>query len=478
MATTTDTSHHQELAGPDAAAPGYYQARPSTEKAATGPGRGSSQQPRPSGEAAGGPASTTDHDAEKAAGNDITDPDKPPAEQEFPEGGARAWATASGTALIMFCTLGYVNSWGVYQAYYETHQLSHRTADEIAWIGSLQGFFIFGVGLVGGPMFDRWGEKVIWPAAALYVLSLMMTSLCTEYWHFMLAQGVLGGVSLGLTMCPSMAATPQYFNKKRGGAMGMVIAGSSIGGVVWPIALSKMLNNESLGFGWSIRIVGFIILGLLAYSVVGIKARLPPRKSGFLLPGAFKEPVYCLCIASIFFLFMGMFTPFFFLPSYAITKGMDEVLAGYLLAILNGASFPGRVLPGVLSDKFGRFNMLLGSAIASAIITLCWTRCETNAGIIVFAAFFGFCSGAIVSGASVSLASCPKDPKNIGTYMGMGLFVSSFAALISPPINGSLLTHNGGFLGVSILSGVLLFVGGVLVVVAKALSPGGVFGKI
>ncbi|KAK4240412.1 putative monocarboxylate permease [Achaetomium macrosporum] len=397
--------------------------------------------------------------------------------QEFPEGGVRAWMVATGTALIMFSTLGYVNSWGVYQAYYETHQLSDHSPDQIAWIGSLQGFFVFAGGLVGGPMFDRWGAKVIRPGALLYVVSQMMTSLCKKYWQFMLAQGVLGGISLGLTMCPSMAATPQYFNQKRAAAMGMAIAGSSIGGVVWPIALSKMLNNSSLGFGWSVRIVGFILLGVLTYATLAIKARLPPRKSGFLLPGAFKEPVYTISIVACFFLFMGMFTPFFFLPTYALTKGMNQTLAGYLLAILNGASFPGRVIPGILADKLGRFNMFFFSAIASGIITLCWTKCESNAGIIVFAIFFGFASGAIVSGASVTLASCPKDPKNIGTYMGMGLFLASFAALISPPINGALVRKEDGVLHMSILSGVLLLFGSVVVLVAKAVSPAGLWSR-
>lgn len=131
-----------------------------------------------------------------------------------------------------------------------------------------------------------------------YVLSLMMTSLCKKYRQFMLAQGVLGGLSLGMTMCPCMAATPQYFNKKRAAAMGMAVVGSSIGGVVWPIALSKMLNNSSLNFGWSVRIVDFVILGVLAFADSVIRARLPPRKSGVLLLGAFRDPVYSISIAA------------------------------------------------------------------------------------------------------------------------------------------------------------------------------------
>jgi hypothetical protein len=34
----------------------------------------------------------------------------------FPEGGARAWSVALGTAGILFCTFGYVNAFGYIQA--------------------------------------------------------------------------------------------------------------------------------------------------------------------------------------------------------------------------------------------------------------------------------------------------------------------------------------------------------------------------
>ena len=94
-------------------------------------------------------------------------------------------------------------------------------------------------------------------------------------------------------------------------------------------------------------------------------------------------------------------------------------MAFYLDAIINGASFPGRVIPGILAYKLGRMNMLIAAGISSGVLTLCWQRVESNVGLIVFSAIFGFCSGVIVSGGVVALASCPKDPKNIGTYMGM-----------------------------------------------------------
>jgi MFS family permease len=305
----------------------------------------------------------------------------------------------------------------------------------------------------------------------------MMTSICKELWHFILAQGVLGGIASGMVFSPAIAAVGQYFHKKRGIAMSIGIAGSSLGGVIFPIALNEMLRKPNLGFGWSVRILGFVILALLAPSCLVIKARLPPRKSSFLILSALKEPPFITLVASCFFLLMGMFPPMFFLPSYAIAHGMSSKLAFYLVAIFNAASLPGRILPGFLADKLGRLNMLFFAGISSGILALCWQVCEDNAAIIVFTALFGFCSGAIISGMSVGLASVPKDPRNIGTYLGMGMGMSAFATLVGPPASGAMVSRYHGFEQVSIFSGVVLLVGSVLVIPAKLLAGHGLLSK-
>lgn len=125
----------------------------------------------------------------------------------YPEGGFRAWSVVAGCACILFCTFGYGNAFGVYQEYYATHQLRNETPSAISWIGSLQVFFLFGGALFGGPLFDRYGAKVIWPPAITYIFSVMITSICKKYWHFLLAQGILGGFCMGMSMGPAMAAT-------------------------------------------------------------------------------------------------------------------------------------------------------------------------------------------------------------------------------------------------------------------------------
>ena len=106
----------------------------------------------------------------------------------FPDGGLRAWLVVLGAATINACSFGCASSFGVYQAYFQRNQLSDRSPSEIAWIGSLQLCFMFAGGFFSGPIFDRFGaRRLIIPASLGYVLSIMFTSLCTEYWHFILS---------------------------------------------------------------------------------------------------------------------------------------------------------------------------------------------------------------------------------------------------------------------------------------------------
>ncbi|GJC99151.1 Riboflavin transporter MCH5 [Colletotrichum higginsianum IMI 349063] len=397
-------------------------------------------------------------------------------DDEYPEGGTRAWLVAAGTAGILFCSLGYTNSFGVFQAYYMRNQLRDHTPDDISWIGSIQAFLVFASGAIGGPVFDRYGAWVIRPAAVVYIFSVMMTSLCREYWQFMLAQGVLSGISNGLIMFPAMAATPQYFLKRRGAAMGLVIAGSSVGAVVFPIVLSELL--ETVGFGWSVRVCGFIMMPVLLFSSMTVRARLPPRKSRFFVWTAFRDPLYLCLIGGVCLMFVGMFIPLFYLPTFGIDHGMNPALASYLVAIINGASVPGRIVPGILGDKFGRINTLFTAGLLTGVLILVWPKAGNEAGIIGFSAAYGLTSGAIISGGSVVFTLCPKSPKDIGTYMGMGIAFASMAVLVGPPVSGALLNRYHGYDQISIFGGVVCMAGTVLALCAKMFTNEGLLGFV
>ena len=63
----------------------------------------------------------------------------------------------------------------------------------------------------------------------LTVLGFMMTSLCTAYWQFLLAQGVCTGLGMTCLFVPCVAVVPPFFDKRRALAMGIAATGGSIG---------------------------------------------------------------------------------------------------------------------------------------------------------------------------------------------------------------------------------------------------------
>lgn len=118
-----------------------------------------------------------------------------------------------------------------------------------------------------------------------------------------------------------------------------MVAGSSIGGVVLPIMVQQLIPQ--IGFGWTIRAIAFMFLGLLAIANLTIKSRLPPARRPFdamELVGPFKEKPFLLLALASFFIYIGGFLPFNFVIVQAEASGMSANLASYLVSILNAAS--------------------------------------------------------------------------------------------------------------------------------------------
>ncbi|KAG7093111.1 hypothetical protein E1B28_009396 [Marasmius oreades] len=55
-----------------------------------------------------------------------------------PEGGTRAWFVVVGLTCCLFTSYGYINSWGVFQTYYEQNLHIGLDPTTISWIGAAQ----------------------------------------------------------------------------------------------------------------------------------------------------------------------------------------------------------------------------------------------------------------------------------------------------------------------------------------------------
>ncbi len=178
---------------------------------------------------------------------------------------------------------------------------------------------------------------------------------------------------------------------------------------------------EERGFGWSMRAAAFLILGLLIYANLTVKSRLPPQPKIWNITDFIKplgELPFLLTVLASFAFFFGMFLPFNFIILSAEYNGMGPNLAGYLLAVLNAVSIFGRTLPGFVADRLGRYNVMIVTSFLSTILVLAlWLPARGNVPYILFAAFYGFSSGAFVSLAPALIAQI-SDIRQIGVRTG------------------------------------------------------------
>lgn len=161
-----------------------------------------------------------------------------------------------------------------------------------------------------------------------------------------------------------------------------------------PIAIGNLLGNPSISFAWALRIVAFISIPLLIIGNLFIRKRLPPREPGpFIDLSFFKDSRYCLFVVAMFLVLWGNWTPYFFVQSIAAEVGVPENIAFYLVAIINGLSMPGRIIPGILADRVGPFNVFVPSAISAGILTLCCISIHSAAGLYTYCVLYGLFSG-------------------------------------------------------------------------------------
>lgn len=378
-----------------------------------------------------------------------------PALPEFPEGGRQAWLTVLGGFLILFCTFGTVQSFGVYQDYYSRVLLSERTASDISWIGSMQTFLLFAGGLPTGKLFDDgYFHHCLAFGSLIYLFSIFMLSLVQpgQYYQVFLAQGVGLGIGMGLIMLPALSVTSHYFRRRRAVAMGVVIAGSSTGAVVFSILLNNLFNGK-VGFPWGVRTAAFIDLVFLLTANLVMKTRLPSRRERpnakpINIRAVLSDGGYWLCIIGAALVFWGLFVPFFYLQVFAELHGLPKSLAFYAIPIMNASSLFGRTIPNFLGDYFGPFNIMIPCTIISGGLIYLMFAATGVAGTVVFGILYGFFSGGFISIITPAVASFSRDLNEIGTRIGIACFVIGFALLTGTPIAGALVqqNHNGPYI--------------------------------
>ncbi|KAI5295346.1 hypothetical protein KEM52_001668 [Ascosphaera acerosa] len=329
---------------------------------------------------------------------------------------------------------------------------------------------------VCGYLFDNHGPAGSnFVGAFLHVFGLMMCSISHEYYQILLSQGVCSAMGAGLLFWPTMYSATTWFDRKRGLALGIAASGSGLGGVIMPIVVEQLLPK--VGFGWTMRVCAFIILALCIVINLTVKSRLPPQKKPF-EAAAFvrplREPTFSLTAFGIFLFAFGLFIPFNYIILFGKRWGMSEDLAKYLSSILNSASIFGRIIPGAIADKVGRFNVMIVTCVLSCIWVLAlWIPANTNALVILFALFYGFTSGAFVS-LPPALIGQISEVKQIGVRTGVVFLFTAIGALVGNPIGGALVKDplHDSYWKLQVFAGVMMAGGSASLLAARLTQTG------
>lgn len=227
-----------------------------------------------------------------------------------PDGGTTAWLQVLCGHLIVFNAWGYINSFGIFQPYYVS--LLNRPPSDISWIGSLQICLVYGVGTFSGRAMDAgYLRPTLVVGFTLQLLGIFMTSLSSSYWQFILAQGICQGLGDGLLFCPIVAVVSTYFSKRRTLAISSAACGGATGGMVFPAIARQLLPK--VGFAWTVRVMGFVVMFNAVVVLTLVRQRLPPRKTGPLIEwGAFTELPYALFASGTFLCLWATFYAYYY----------------------------------------------------------------------------------------------------------------------------------------------------------------------
>jgi len=274
----------------------------------------------------------------------------------------------------------------------------------------------------------------------------------------------MGGLGGALLNTPAYGVIAHFFNVRRGLATGIATTSGGIGGIVFPLLLQHLL--PSVGFGWSTRVLGFILVILAVPANLFIRTRLPPLKGS--ADGArfvsvwpdfriFHDPRFALCSLGIIFMECGLFVPLTYIVSYATWRGQDTTSSYLLLSYLNVGSVVGRVVPGHLADKFGRFNVIV-ITISLCVVSVIglWLPAGSSQGMLIaYVVLFGFASGSNLGLIPVCLGQL-CDSREFGRFLSTAMMIASLGTLTSLPIAGVLLEtkpNEGGWTALILFSG-------------------------
>ncbi|THU88506.1 MFS general substrate transporter [Dendrothele bispora CBS 962.96] len=293
-------------------------------------------------------------------------------------------------------------------------------------------------------------------------MGLVFASFATKLWHLYLTQALLYGLGSSMYYYPLMTLAPTYFDRHRGFAMGLILAGSGVGGLVMALVLQNLLDQY--GIGWALRILGVwnFVVGVGVAMVVrgqrqsggesGNGGSSMPNKS-LMRRGTFWYQSFAAFLQA-----GGNVVPLYYMSSYAVSVLLlPQSTSSLFVSINSGVNSISRILMGILADHIGRQNTLVAGTFLSSLSVFALWYSPTTSGssgsggeggdvnrFIAFIVMYGIYAG----GYNALLPTTIMEVYGVENYKSVNsvmYFIRGLGSIFGAPVAGVILgSHKRG----------------------------------
>jgi MFS family permease len=302
--------------------------------------------------------------------------------------------------------------------------------------------------MVWGGLSDRWGPRpIVLTGSVLLAASLALTSIAPSLLIFQLAFGLLVGVAAAAVFAPMMACVTGWFETQRSLALSLVSAGMGMA----PMTMAPFAAWLVSGHDWrtSMQVIALVVAVVMI--PVSLLVRRPPaleaagqgtavasEASGDMSTReVLRSPQFIVLCLTNFFCCATHSGPIFHTVSYAITCGIPMIAAVSIYSVEGLAGMGGRVVFGILGDRFGARQVLVLGLLAQAFGALAYVFAGGLASFYAVAGLFGFIyAGVMPLYAVIARENFPL--RLMGTVIG-GTAMAGSLGMATGPLTGGLI---------------------------------------
>jgi MFS transporter, OFA family, oxalate/formate antiporter len=359
------------------------------------------------------------------------------------------WFVVAAAFAITFVGFGNAYSFGAFLPPLQHDFAASRGS--VSLVFSLAGFFYFGLGVISGPLADRWGCRPLAVIGMILVaIGLALASAARSLTEVYAAYGLGVGLGIGCAYVPAVAAVQRWFNRRRGFASGLAVSGIGVGTLVAPPVVAFLIGH----LGWRGTYLALGIFTLVVGAGMALLIEDDPRGRGLAADGevlssdARPAPVNKAGVQSIvtsprfiglygacFICSFGLFVPFVHLVPYALDHGIPQASGVLLIGAIGVGSTVGRFLLGDLADRLGRGFSFLVMFVGMGLSFAIWLFSTSFWPLAIFALVFGIFYGGFVA-LSPAVVIDYFGARNASSIIGILYTSVALGTLIGPSAAG------------------------------------------